>query len=312
VSGQWLDRATGELVDLADTDGVARVLDAQQRALDRLARRLDDLADNVAHPAYEFPTGWTWRTLGAHPARVLWQQLHDWVGWLRGRYPVADTVPPCWYRHSETVEELTACWLAWRAGYAEPDAPLLGPAEWHDRWLPGALHHIRGWGVHCDATTHRDRPPTVYGDTPVDDPAAFTAHVDADLAARRTPPVRPAPRPAPDHAPGGEPAGHGDPPTSAGPAGRDGPPAVSAQPPPEAPVISNTRMSTLVATGHAVELLRIPGGPVEHDGRYWVTAGTGWHPVTDPAAVARLDRDKQRLARADAAVHRIDHDEDTS
>jgi hypothetical protein len=295
MTGQWLDRATGELVDLADQDGVTRVLDAQQRALERLARRVDELADSVAHPAYEFPTGWTWRALGGHSARVLWEQLHDWVGWLRGRYPVADAVPPCWYRHSEVVEELTALWLAWRAAYAEADAALLGPAEWHDRWLPGALQHIRGWGVHCDRTSHRTRPDAVYGAAAVDDHAAFVEAMEADLAGRRAARagIRAAGGPTTDL------DAHRAPTTRPELAA-----AVTARQArgQEDSVISNTRMATLVATGQAVEILRLPGGPVEHDSRYWVTAGNGWHPVTDPAVVARLDRDKQRLARADAAT----------
>jgi hypothetical protein len=69
-------------------------------------------------------------------------------------------------------------------------------------------------------------------------------------------------------------------------------------------VITDVAMAALVATGEAVALLSIPGGPVEYDGHWWVTAGHGWHQVTDPAVIAELDRDKRRLAALDQATRR--------
>ena len=60
-----------------------------------------------------------------------WTALAEWVGWLRGRYPLANQVPLCWWRHPELVEELSALWLAWRDAYVEQGAPLTAGADWH-------------------------------------------------------------------------------------------------------------------------------------------------------------------------------------
>jgi hypothetical protein len=125
------------------------------------------------------PLAWCWPTLGAPAATKLWLELAGWVGWLRGRYPVAERVPGCWWRHPEVVEELTALWLAWQRAYIDPTTELTGPIDFHSRHLPDALGRIREWGVHCDAE-HRPRPSFVYDDRPVDDLDAFHAHIGAD------------------------------------------------------------------------------------------------------------------------------------
>jgi Domain of unknown function (DUF4913) len=122
------------------------------------------------------PASWCWATLAAAAASQLWLDLAGWVGWLRGRYPLAERLPACWWRHPEVVEELTALWLAWQRAYLDPKAELGGPIDFHSRLLPGCVGRIREWGVHCDAE-HHDRPPFVYDDREVDDPDAFREHV---------------------------------------------------------------------------------------------------------------------------------------
>ncbi len=108
-----------------------------------------------------------WHDLTPHEAQRTWRALAEWVGWLRGRYPLAHQVPLCWWRHPELVEELTALWLAWRDAYVEKGAPLSAPADWHGRWLPEFLRRIGagGWNLACEgehkAARHRPvrRPP---------------------------------------------------------------------------------------------------------------------------------------------------------
>jgi len=118
------------------------------------------------------PASWCWPTASPPAAEQMWLELAGWVGWLRGRYPVAERVPACWWRHSEVVEELTALWLAWLHAYTDPDAELTGPIDFHSRHLPDTLTRIRAWGVHCE-TDHRDRGSFVYDERQVDDPEAF-------------------------------------------------------------------------------------------------------------------------------------------
>ena len=83
--------------------------------------------------------------LGALPPTVLTslpaqEQAHrlellaDWVAWLADRYRLDHrTIPQCWPKHGELIEELAALHLAWEAAYghlAHGDAPLL----WHEHF----------------------------------------------------------------------------------------------------------------------------------------------------------------------------------
>jgi len=106
---------------------------------------------------------WCWRDLGEHGREELWNQLTDWVNYLRSRYPLARKLPGCWAEHPELVEELTALWLAWQSAYQDPDAALTAPADWHDRWLPGVLHRVEHGPFATDcAARHQPRPDSAY------------------------------------------------------------------------------------------------------------------------------------------------------
>ena len=279
---EWIDRTTGEIVDLSQPDGPARALLAQQHTIEQLNERLqllvgrvESLQTDTSDHRVDFAdavSGWSWRDLGPIGAQVLWDRLNDWVGWLRGRYPLAEQLPACWWRHPELVEELTALWLAWRAAYTDPTAVMTQPAEFHDRWLPGALHRVKQWGVHCDAT-HRERPASVYDARRVDDEAAFSAHLRADLDARS--------RPEPDQ------------PSSP----TDGERA--------AVTMSAAEMGEQLKTVDAVRIGSLPGSPVRLGDTYWFTDGQSWTRIDDPDVVAKLRHDGERLRQADDAVRRL-------
>ncbi len=130
------------------------------------------------------PVSWCWPLLAQDERRQLLDDLASWVGWLRGRYPIADRLPACWWRHSELVEELLALWLAWHQAYTDPSAELGAPLYFHDRALPGTLERITRWGVHC-TDGHRGRPDSIYDPRPVDDADSFGAHVAAGAASAR-------------------------------------------------------------------------------------------------------------------------------
>lgn len=60
-----------------------------------------------------------WRHLDQAAAAELWAELADWVQWLRERYQLGSTIPKCWYRHGDVVEELTALMSAHTAAYQQ-------------------------------------------------------------------------------------------------------------------------------------------------------------------------------------------------
>lgn len=85
------------------------------------------------------------------------QELVAWVRWLTDRYELGATLPACWPRHGELVEELAALWVGWRdtIGAGQGGTAAL---QWHD-YLGRALDRIeRRWRV-CTDGTHRTREP---------------------------------------------------------------------------------------------------------------------------------------------------------
>jgi hypothetical protein len=172
-------------------------VEVQQLGLNRLSAEVrqltDQLTDLVAHqpPAAtvdaaadgatdtgegEKPAPWSWRHLPERQAAALWRELADWLTWLHTRYPLAETIPACWWRHPEIVEELTAAHAAWKAAYTSPGASPYAPGEWHDRWLPGLEHRLATrWRTGRCTEAHQPRSNTAYG-TALDDPDAFARH----------------------------------------------------------------------------------------------------------------------------------------
>jgi hypothetical protein len=165
-----------------DVDPIAQHLVQQAQMISRLRHDLDELASEITDAYADVlarfesidapsggpsPTAWSWRSLGPKATEELWSQLNAWVGWLRQRYPLAKKIPPCWDRHPEIVEEMTALWLAWQAAYEQRDASLTAAADWHDRWLPGVLHRLEhgAFSIDCSAT-HSQRPTSAYAKQP--------------------------------------------------------------------------------------------------------------------------------------------------
>lgn len=161
-------------------------VEIQQIGLNRLSDQVRKLQEQLAHqpPATategaadtldgDKPTPWTWRHLPERQAAALWRELADWLTWLHSRYPLADTIPACWWRHPEIVEELTAALAAWKAAYQSPGASPYAPGEWHDRWLPGLEHRLATrWKTGRCTEYHQDRSNSSYGSA-VDDSDAF-------------------------------------------------------------------------------------------------------------------------------------------
>jgi hypothetical protein len=74
-----------------------------------------------------------WSTLEGEDARKAWAALREWVEWFTVRYRISEsTVPACWWKHGQLVEELSALHIAHRAAFHSSDSGF-GPIGWHER-----------------------------------------------------------------------------------------------------------------------------------------------------------------------------------
>ena len=176
-----VNRETGELLDADSIPGLAEIAALHHAQLAKLTEAVADLVDGAGtdpQAANGPRRPIVWARLNGAELEHTWTALAGWVGWLRGRYPLANQVPLCWWRHPELVEELSALWLAWRDAYVERGAPLTAGADWHARCLPDLLRRIRagGWNIACEAQ-HRDSVESLYDARSVDSPDEFAGRI---------------------------------------------------------------------------------------------------------------------------------------
>ena len=105
---------------------------------------------------------------------------------IRGRHPEAykDSLQPCWYRHPDVLDELTALRAAWYAAYRDSAASATAAIEWHDRWLPGAMTRCKAAmkALACDKNGHQEPRKT----TPFSDSVEFKEFTEAGLSGAHT------------------------------------------------------------------------------------------------------------------------------
>ncbi len=122
------------------------------------------------------PGPWCWPLLDRDQAAKAWELLARFVGELLvPTYGITrETLHDCWPRHPAIVAELT--WL--RETYREAHltgTPAVRAADWHLRYLPGALAAIRA-AYPVDNTSHH--PATLCG------AARYLQRLNADEADR--------------------------------------------------------------------------------------------------------------------------------
>ncbi|MCK9923591.1 hypothetical protein MXD61_17235 [Frankia sp. AgPm24] len=145
------------------------LLDVVSQLVDRVLQLEEQGARQLTRRRGRPGTPFRWEDLDPEQTRETWQELGDWVSWLRGRFRI-DDIPPCWYRHGDLVEELTALWLAWEGSY-QADARFDDPIRWLD-WLARARTHFARRSPRCGAGTHKE-----YGLGPGHDDSDFAAFV---------------------------------------------------------------------------------------------------------------------------------------
>ena len=129
----------------------------------------------------------------AEQAGEAWRTLFGFVDWMTDRYDLHDTLPPCWFRHGNFVEELHALYLAWVGAYLHPTARPTDPTSWHELQHRALVRLREADRLGCIAGAHR-RSPTRAGDDDGEARATRAAYADADIhrRARESPDAAPA------------------------------------------------------------------------------------------------------------------------
>ncbi|MCR2764995.1 hypothetical protein NQ152_15930 [Microbacterium sp. zg.B48] len=106
-----------------------------------------------------------WRHLSDADARAVWGELRGWVEWFIIRYRVPEsTVPACWWKHGQLVEELSALHTAHTAAFDTSDTGF-GPIGWHERLSLALPRLTRAYAGGC-SNGHRDITPRSTGSAP--------------------------------------------------------------------------------------------------------------------------------------------------
>lgn len=155
---------------------------------DRL-RELDSTVTTLAEGMAEAvdltrPSRWSWPFLDREEAAALWRETRWFVDYLITRYPLSTelSIPPCWYRHTVAVDEMSDLYAAWREAYFNGDRPSSALINWRDRWLWPALNRLTttaDWRE-CKATKEHVEPAARQDRTDV----GFETFVAEDLAGR--------------------------------------------------------------------------------------------------------------------------------
>lgn len=177
-----LGGAVSELGGLASTtaDDVAVLREIVQELHLTLAERADLTG----------PSRWAWEFLSREEAAQLWAETRWFVDYLSLRYPLSTelSIPPCWYRHTVAVDELSDLYAAWREAYCSGDRPSDAMTGWRNRWFWPTLHTLSSHADWRECKAQREHVEPTARQEPTD--SQFDDFVARDLAQRpRRPPM---------------------------------------------------------------------------------------------------------------------------
>ena len=151
-----------EIEDLATKVGG---LVAKQREHTAVLHDLTDLRHQVEQilatltDEDDAPATWFWLTMSNQEHDEKFAELRDWVETvLRVQYPdyLADHIRPCWPNHPEARWELAWLYHLWSGAYLADRTTPKDAADWHDRWLPGAVRRLGQPMNLCQGTCQRE------------------------------------------------------------------------------------------------------------------------------------------------------------
>lgn len=137
-----------------------------------------------------YPAGgpWLWEALEPAAQRELWAELEAFVVWLQNRILCHHAsrerwIPPCWYKHPDAVEQLTALMVAHKASYhPKAKTPSHTLVDWFQKCLWPTMDTLRERLTLKECQTERRHvEPYMPGERLVANGDAFTAFVDATV-----------------------------------------------------------------------------------------------------------------------------------
>ncbi|PXY16491.1 hypothetical protein BAY59_38425 (plasmid) [Prauserella coralliicola] len=143
------DRLTDVSSDLSEIAAgqadLGRLIEGLGRHLSAVQVTLDQLTGDDAEADDDGTTVVDWSRLTRAEAEREWSRLYDWLsGWLVPTYGITiRQLLPCWPHHAAVREELSWLRTCWMQVYRRPGASGSAAAEWHTRWLQGALDNVK-------------------------------------------------------------------------------------------------------------------------------------------------------------------------
>ncbi|OXM44245.1 hypothetical protein CFP71_40540 [Amycolatopsis thailandensis] len=130
------------------------------------------------------PSRWAWEFLNQEDAAQLWRETRWFVDYLTRRYPLGTevSIPPCWYRHTVAVDELSDLYAAWREAYCRSDRPSSAMTSWRDRWLWPCLTRLAAHASWRECKESRRHVEPIARQEPTD--SEFESYVAGTVASR--------------------------------------------------------------------------------------------------------------------------------
>lgn len=177
-------KALAERFGTSDTDVGDRFADLTDK-MEETRKEVSTLHNLVT----ELPAGgpWLWDVLGPEAQRDLWNELDAFVSWLQNRILRHNSsrlnwLPPCWYKHPDAVEQLTALMVAHKASY-NPKVKTASHAlvDWFHRGLWPTMDIIKARGTFKYCIEQREHKEAVPAGEMLAGSADFAAFVDATV-----------------------------------------------------------------------------------------------------------------------------------
>ena len=115
------------------------------KTMQELRRQVELILATLDEEDDATPSAWCWLTMTKQQHDEKFAELRDWVETvLRPQYAsyVRDHIKRCWANHREARWELAYLYQLWSQAYLANRSAPRDAADWHDRWLQGAIRRL--------------------------------------------------------------------------------------------------------------------------------------------------------------------------